>query len=122
MDMMEKVVEIGNLFDFYGRLLSQKQSDVVEQYYLHDLSLSEIGENLSISRQGVHDLLKRAESNLYGYEEKLGLVSKFDENKSKIRDMADIIDLLQLKIDKGDYKGIEIEIQSIKDISSDILD
>lgn len=56
---MIKIVEIGMLFDFYGKLLSEKQYQVVELYYIHDLSLTEIGEELSITRQGVFDTLKR---------------------------------------------------------------
>lgn len=82
---MEKLVEIGILFDFYGKLLSERQYLAIELYYLHDLSLGEIGEELNISRQGVYDTLKRAENRLYEYEDTLGLVKKFTFNKEKIK-------------------------------------
>ena len=52
--MVEKIVEIGILFDFYGKLLSKSQYQIIEFYYIHDLSLGEIAEELGISRQGVY--------------------------------------------------------------------
>ena len=82
---MEKLVEVGILFDFYGKLLSKSQYSAIELYYLHDLSLGEIGEELDISRQGVYDTLKRAEKRLYEYERTLGLIKKFTYNKEKIK-------------------------------------
>ena len=82
---MEKLVEVGILFDFYGKLLSERQYLAIELYYLHDLSLAEIGEELDISRQGVYDTLKRAENRLYEYENTLGLVKKFTFNREKIK-------------------------------------
>lgn len=82
--MIEKVLEIGMLYDFYGELLTEKQKDVIELYYNDDLSLGEISETLGISRQGVHDMIKRSEKQLHRYEEKLGLVEKFNMQKSKI--------------------------------------
>ena len=86
--MVKKLVEIGILFDFYGKLLSERQYTSIELYYIHDLSLTEIGEELNISRQGVYDTLKRAEQKLYEYESTLGLVNKFNY---KIREIDKII-------------------------------
>lgn len=120
--MVEKIIEIGDLFDFYGRLLSEKQKTVTELYYVHDLSLSEIGENLDISRQGAHDTLKRAESNLYGYEETLGLVEKFKVNKMKLEKIIKLVETIEDKTDCLDIEGIKSDIKSVKEISSDILD
>ncbi len=88
--MVEKLVEIGILFDFYGKLLSEKQYLVVELYYIHDLSLAEIGDELNITRQGVFDILKRAEQKLYQYEQKLGLVKKFYSSHEDIKNIIDI--------------------------------
>ena len=59
--MVEKVVEVGVLFDFYGKLLSARQLSVIELFYIYDLSLAEIGEELNITRQAVYDTLKRAD-------------------------------------------------------------
>lgn len=61
---MAKNLEIALLFDFYGEMLTDKQRDVVELYYNDDLSLSEIAENEGITRQGVRDSIKRAETQL----------------------------------------------------------
>lgn len=95
--MYEKFVEIAMLYDFYGNLLSSKQQRVVELYYLEDLSLSEIGENLQISRQAVHDMLKRSEKGLYEYESKLKLIAKFEGNKSKAKQILELANSIQLE-------------------------
>lgn len=71
------------LSDFYGKLLTDRQQEVIKYYYEQDLSLGEIAENLQITRQGVHDILKRAEKALENYEVKLGLLAGYlKENKS----------------------------------------
>ncbi len=93
--MVEKVVEIGILFDFYGKLLSEKQYTSIELYYIHDLSLTEIGEEMKISRQGVYDTLKRAEQKLYQYENTLGLVKKFNYKDKEIDRIAKIIEEIE---------------------------
>ena len=81
---MEKIVEQGLLYDFYGELLTAHQRKVYEDVVFNDLSPSEIAGELGISRQGVHDLMKRCDKILEEYEAKLHLVAKF----VKIRDMA----------------------------------
>lgn len=74
---MAKDMEIAWLFDFYGDMLTEKQRLVVELYYDEDLSLSEIAENQSITRQGVRDSLKRAEAQMREMEERLHLAARF---------------------------------------------
>lgn len=78
---MEKIVQQGLLYDFYGELLTEHQRHVYEDVVLNDLSLSEIAEEQGISRQGVHDLIKRCDKLLDGYEKKLHLVEKFEATK-----------------------------------------
>ena len=88
---MAKNMEIALLFDFYGDMLTDKQRDVVELYYNDDLSLAEIAENEGITRQGVRDSIKRAESQLLEMEERLGLARRFREMREgmdSIRDAA----------------------------------
>ena len=84
---MNKFLEQALLFDFYGELLTDHQKEIYEQFALEDLSLSEIAEMKGISRQGVHDLIKRCNKMLEGYEEKLHLVKKFLETKQKVEEI-----------------------------------
>ena len=72
-------MEISLLFDFYGQLLSDKQHEAVLLYVNDDLSLSEVATEMGITRQGVRDLVKRSEAELYEYERKLGLLRRFEE-------------------------------------------
>lgn len=91
---MAKNLEISLLLDFYGDMLTEKQRDFASYYYNDDLSLSEIGENEGISRQGVRDSIKRAECQLYAMEERLGLAKRFhdvQEGLEKITAYADEI-------------------------------
>ncbi len=120
--MFEKIVEIGFLFDFYGKLLNDKQHTAIELYYIHDLSLSEIGEHLGISRQGVHDLLKRSESKLFAYEEKLGLVEKFSKNNEKIKNILEYTDEVMKILDDIDFTLVKEDINKIKEIALEILE
>lgn len=81
---MEKLAEIALLADFYGPLLTTKQRNVWDLYYQQDLSLAEIAEQEQISRQAIHDLIKRTERNLADYENKLGLVQRFWTEREKL--------------------------------------
>ena len=72
-----KNLEISFLLDFYGDMLTEKQRDVVELYYNEDLSLAEIAAHSGITRQGVRDSIKRAESQLLEYEDRLHLAARF---------------------------------------------
>lgn len=75
------------LYDFYGALLTERQRDVMELYHEENLSLAEIAAEMGISRQGVHDALKKAERALKEYEKKLGLVEKFQQTSSSISEI-----------------------------------
>lgn len=81
---MEKLAKIALLADFYGPLLTEKQRTILDLYYQQDLSLAEIAGLERISRQGIHDLLKRTERNLTEYEKKLGLVQRFWAERDKL--------------------------------------
>ena len=74
--MFEKDWNISYLLDFYGEILSEKKRSVMEMYYNEDLSLSEIAEQIGISRQGVRDIVKKTEEELFFWEEKLGLAKR----------------------------------------------
>ena len=77
---MEKNVEISMLCEIYGKLLTEKQLSILEDYYNQDLSLSEIAENRNITRQAVRDIIKKAENKLFEFEEKVGFMKKFYPN------------------------------------------
>ncbi|MFR5228418.1 MAG: YlxM family DNA-binding protein [Blautia wexlerae] len=80
---MEQFVQQTLLYDFYGELLTEHQRRIYEDVVLNDYSLSEVAADLGISRQGVHDNVKRCNKILSDYEEKLHLVEKFVNIKEK---------------------------------------
>ena len=84
---MEEFVKQSLLYDFYGDLLTEHQKDIYQAYILENLSLSEIAADSGISRQGVHDIIKRCNLLLEGYEEKLKLVDRFLDIKEKVADI-----------------------------------
>lgn len=81
--MLEKVDRVIMLKDFYGPLLTDRQQDVIHLYYEDDWSLAEIAQNYDVSRQAIHDLLRRSETALEDYERRLGLVEKFLSNRKR---------------------------------------
>ena len=84
---MEKIVAQGLLYDFYGELLTEHQRRVYEDVVFNDMSLSEIAEEQGISRQGVHDMIRRCNRTLEEYEEKLHLVEKFLNIRSQVMEI-----------------------------------
>ncbi len=81
---MEDIIKLGKLYDFYGELLTDHQKEIYEDLVYNDLSISEIAQDHGISRQGAHDLIKRINNILSNYEDKLGLVSRFENIKQQI--------------------------------------
>lgn len=92
---MDEILHLTLLFDFYGELLTEKQKQVFALHYQDDLSLTEIGEELSVSRQAIRDQLKRTEKILLDYEQKLGLVARFQAQKKEVRQMLDIMEEME---------------------------
>ena len=84
---MEKIIERNLLFDFYGDLLTERQRNIYQDLVYGDLSLSELADDYGISRQGVHDLIRRCDKTLEDYENKLHLIDRF----GKIRRYTDMI-------------------------------
>ena len=84
---MDKILEQTLLYDFYGELLTDHQKQIYEDVVLNDYSFSEVAEEKGISRQGVHDLIKRCNKILQEYESKLHLVEKFVTIKEQIEEM-----------------------------------
>ena len=111
---MNDILEQALLYDFYGELLNEHQKIIYEQFILEDLSLSEIALSEGISRQGVHDLIKRCNKTLSGYEAKLHLVEKFLAIKEKVHQINEVLEAEQTET--------ELLIENIRQISTEILE
>lgn len=112
---MEKIARQGLLYDFYSALLTEHQRHVYEDVVLYDLSLSEIAQEQGISRQGVHDLIKRCNKILEDYEEKLHLVEKFEKTKKFAREIQNLTQ------EFTDTKNMNL-IHRIEEISGEIIE
>lgn len=83
--------EIVLLFDFYGPLLTPRQQEFMQAYYLEDLSLAEIADQDGVSRQAVHDLIKRSEAALLEYEEKLGFLREYRKRQELLTQLDEAL-------------------------------
>ncbi|MBO7250106.1 MAG: DNA-binding protein [Clostridia bacterium] len=97
--MFEKNLQIGYLLDFYGDILSERKRSVMDMYYNEDLSLAEIAAEIGISRQGVRDMIKKTEDELFFYENKLGLAEKLKAVEECAKVLKDKAVALELPID-----------------------
>lgn len=109
--MNDKKLYIARLYDYYGQLLTEKQRYAVELYYYDDLSLSEISEQVGITRQGVRDQLKHAEDYLEECEQKLGFAKKLSS-------AVNLADEICEMCEKEDYSNVIIAAKEISDILS----
>jgi predicted DNA-binding protein YlxM (UPF0122 family) len=114
---MDEILVQSLLYDFYGELLNEHQKDIYERFVLEDLSLREIAQEEGISRQGVHDIVKRCERTLEGYEEKLHLVEKFLAIKEKVREIDCVLDGYEENSRQADEM-----IAKIRQISAQIIE
>ena len=110
--MIEKKMEVSMLYDYYQELLTKTQQNIIELYFNHDLSLSEIAEEVGISRQAVYDHIKRTEKLLFEYEEKLGLLDNERLRGEKIGLLAKKMEKLQRTIEDTE---IQEEVKKIRD-------
>ena len=99
---MDKKVEISMLCDIYGKLLTEKQFEFINDYYNKDLGLSEIAENNNITRQAVRDIIKKGERKLFEYEEKLLFMKKTVTQEQKIQ--AVLSELTKIQVSSSDRK------------------
>lgn len=93
--MIDKTLEMNLLYDFYGALLPEKQQEILRLHYEEDYSLAEIADEVSITRQGVHDAMKKADRSLHQYEEKLGLVGRSKRISQALAAIDDSLATLQ---------------------------
>ena len=113
-DKLQEMMELSILFDFYGELLGEHKKLIFSDYILNDLSLSEIADETGLSRQGVHDVIKRCSKKLREYEEKLCLVKKFDITKQKVNQIKTISEEIRKTNDIS-------KIVQLEQLSEDIL-
>lgn len=92
---MDKIVEKNLLYDFYGELLTDHQKKIYEDAVYGDFSLSELAEEYGISRQGVHDLLKRCDKILEEYEDKLHMIERFEILRKDVLRIEEIAEKLE---------------------------
>ena len=123
---MEKKIEISILCQIYGKLLTEKQFNFIDDYYNNDLSLSEIADNYGITRQAARDNIKKGENKLFEYEEKLGIMKTTLKNEKTIEDILMQINSMSFnvcfatllidcsKTDSSLYIGIIIDIATIQ--------
>ncbi len=117
---MDKIFEIGILYDFYGELLTAHQKHIAQLYFENDYSLAEIAEETGKSRQAVHDVVSRTEKILRSYEEKLGLAAKFHRREQEIESVRQSLEKLSRLYDenpelKERLKDIEDAVQRLED-------
>ena len=108
---MEEKVKISMLCQFYGKLLTQKQCEFINDYYNNDLSLSEIAENNNITRQAVRDIIKKGEKKLFEYEEKLKFMKRTLNQEKRIEKV--LSELTKIQKESSD-KQISNILESIK--------
>ena len=94
---MDRKVEISVLCQIYGKLLTEKQLNIMDNYYNLDLSLSEIAENEGITRQAVRDIIKKGENKLFEFEEKLGIMKKTMKQEEKVASILSELTKIQTK-------------------------
>ena len=118
-DCMDELLEKSLLYDFYGELLTEHQQAVYQSFVFDDMSLAEVAEEQGITRQGVHDLVKRCDKILQGYEEKLHLVSKFVSIKKKVTRIGELTELSDTGFSDDDFKR---RLCDINKLTQDILE
>ena len=117
--MKNRAYRMAMLYDFYGDLLTDRQKEFYDLYYNEDLSLAEIAENYGITRQGVRDVIVRAEAYLTEIEDKTGLIRRFHTMQSQLREIADCVrqvtDLNDKRLGSDELEVLASRIQSLTD-------
>ena len=86
--MKNQTYRMTMLFDFYGEMLTDRQKEFFDLYYNEDLSLAEIAENAGISRQGVRDVIVRAEASMQEIEDRTGIIKRFEARRPHLEAIA----------------------------------
>ena len=108
---MDRKVQISILCELYGKLLTEKQCEFINDYYNNDLSLSEIAENNNITRQAVRDMIKKGEKKLFEYEEKLEFMKRTLNQENKIKKV--LLELTKIQTSYSDEQVANV-LENIK--------
>lgn len=115
---MERIVEQNLLYDFYGELLTAHQKEIYGEHILNDMTATEIAAEFGITRQAVHDMIRRCDKILADYEARLHLVAKFLMAKEKIKE----IHTLSRRLLKEDKEQMEEDIRQIESVCNQVLE
>ena len=113
---MDKIYRQAMLFDFYGELLTEHQRSIYQDAVCNDMSLGEIAEDRGISRQGVHDLIRRSDKILQDYESKLHLVERFADAKNVVSEID------RLTSEDADTEDLRERLRRIRELTRRLLD
>lgn len=106
--MIDRVLKVSRLFDFYGALLTERQQQCIDLHYFSDLSLAEIADEWGVTRQAVHDILRRSEQFLEDCEHKLALIERFQQERQEMRGINEMLAALP-----AEYKQVP-QLQAIQ--------
>ena len=118
-------IRFGSLYEIYGALLTEKQRQCLELYFCEDYSLAEIAEEMQVSRQAIHDLLKRVEQTLEHYEEMLGFLRRMERTRQLTEEAKAILDSAaeeskDAKITRPDSKERSIKFARLREILQEL--
>ena len=119
--MKSQAYRMAMLFDFYGDVLTERQKEFYDLYYNEDLSLGEIAENYNITRQGVRDVIVRAEGILTDLEDKTGLIKRFHTMTAQIQQVREDADRLVELAVRADNEEAEVLALRIRDTADTLL-
>ena len=108
--MKNQAYRMALLYDFYGDMLTDRQKEFYDLYYNEDLSLAEIAENYGITRQGVRDVIVRAEAVLTELEDKTGIIKRFHRMQGQFAQIQEAVDVIAKRNDQN-WQDDEVEVQ-----------
>lgn len=108
--MKNQAYRMALLYDFYGDMLTDRQKEFYDLYYNEDLSLAEIAENYGITRQGVRDVIVRAEAVLTELEDKTGIIKRFHKMQGQFTQIQEAVDVIAKRNDQN-WQDDEVEVQ-----------
>lgn len=110
---LQDIVELSILYDFYSELLGEHKKEIFGEYIMNDLSLGEIAQDAGISRQGVHDIIKRCSVKLRDYEKKLGLKTRFESIKADAQLIQELSEQIREASDDAERGQLADRIEAV---------